>query len=176
MALWVFGYGSLLWDPCFQADRQQRATITGYARSFCMSSIHHRGTEAQPGLVLALDETSHGRCDGIAMRVCKGTENTALSNLRARELVSSAYLEKDVEVMLADGKTISALVYVIDKQHRQYMANITLERQAQIIASAVGGRGRNSEYLFKTASHLKNLGVDDPSMDWLVQRVRELSP
>ena len=55
-SLWVFGYGSLMWNPGFAYDERAIATLPGYARSFCMRSIHHRGTEADPGLVLALDE------------------------------------------------------------------------------------------------------------------------
>ena len=54
--MWVFGYGSLLWNPGFEYEQSTLATLMGYHRSFCMRSIHHRGTPEAPGLVLALDE------------------------------------------------------------------------------------------------------------------------
>ena len=53
--LWVFGYGSLIWEPGFDFDDRRLATLHGYRRAFCMTSIVYRGTPEAPGLVLALD-------------------------------------------------------------------------------------------------------------------------
>jgi len=66
------------------------------------------------------------------------------------------------------------LTYVIDRDHEQYLGGMPLEDQAQIIAQAVGGRGPNDEYLLQTASHLASLGLADPDLDWLVERVLQL--
>lgn len=174
MSLWVFGYGSLLWNPGFEVDEQVPAVLSAYRRSFCMRSIHHRGTEEAPGLVLALDETPDAACDGVAMRVKTGTEEATLAYLRDRELVSSAYLEKMLSVALGDGRTVTAVTYVIDPDHVQYCGNLPLEEQAQIIAAAVGGRGPNAEYLFNTHEHLHQMGVRDADLQWLATRVRAL--
>lgn len=174
MALWVFGYGSLLWNPGFEVAEQCHARLTGYGRSFCMRSIHHRGTEADPGLVLALDAHPDSYCDGLALRAAPGSEDHVLAYLRERELVSSAYLERRLDITLSDGRKADALVYVIDPDHVQY-CTLSLEEQAQIIARAVGGRGPNTEYLYNTATHLDELGVPDPDLHWLSQRVRALT-
>lgn len=174
MALWVFGYGSLLWNPGFEVAEQAIATLDGWHRSFCMSSIHHRGTEDHPGLVLALDEVERGQCNGLALRVKEGTEDAALAELRERELVSSAYLERVLSVQLSDGRDVTAVTYVIDPNHVQYI-HLSLEEQAQVIAHAVGGRGPNTEYLYNTAAHLSELGIQDEELDWLSKRVREIS-
>lgn len=174
MTMWVFGYGSLLWNPGFDVAQSVPATLGGYARSFCMRSIHHRGTEADPGLVLALDEVDQATCLGLALAVAKGQEDQTLQYLRDRELVSSAYLEKMLEITLNDGQTVTAVTYVIDADHVQYCGGLPLEEQAGIIARAVGGRGPNSEYLFNTTSHLAEMGVPDPDLDWLSNRVRAL--
>jgi len=176
MTMWVFGYGSLLWDPGFEVAEQAMARLPGYVRSFCMRSIHHRGSEADPGLVLALDEADDAECHGVALRVAPGTEDDTLAYLRERELISSAYLEKMLDVGLHDGRAITAVTYVIDRHHVQYCGTLDLEEQARIIARAHGGRGPNSEYLFNTARHLHELGVADPDLDWLVQRVAAISP
>lgn len=72
MTMWVFGYGSLLWNPGFPVARREVATLPGYARSFCMKSIHHRGSEEKPGLVLALDAIDGAACTGIALAVETG--------------------------------------------------------------------------------------------------------
>ncbi len=173
MTLWVFGYGSLLWDPGFTPAETVLAHLDDYHRSFCMLSVHHRGTEDDPGLVLALDAQPGASCTGLALRARPGEEAEVLAYLRARELISSAYLEAHVPLLLTDGRSVEALAYVIDPEHRQYV-QYDLERQAQLIAHAVGGRGPNVEYLENTAAHLTELAIHDPDMDWLVARVRQI--
>lgn len=172
--MWVFGYGSLLWNPGFDVTEQVVARLAGYARSFCMSSIHHRGTEEAPGLVLALDEAPGAACEGVALRAAPGTEEATLAYLRERELISSAYLERVLPLDLVDGRQVEAVTYVIDPHHVQYCGGLPLEEQAKIIAHAVGGRGPNTEYLYNTALHLSELGLADPDLDWLVRRVQSI--
>ncbi len=174
MAMWVFGYGSLLWNPGFEPVERRRAVLRDYHRSFCMLSIHHRGSEADPGLVLALDETKGATCTGVAFRVPEAEEADVLATLRERELISSAYLEKTLDLTLENGEIIAALAYVINRDHVQY-CQFDLEKQAQIIAHATGGRGPNTEYLLNTAAHLTQMGIRDPDMDWLVARVKALT-
>ena len=174
MTLWVFGYGSLLWDPGFEVAEQAHARLHHYARSFCMRSIHHRGTEKDPGLVLALDEHPGAFCEGLALRAAPGSEEATLAYLRERELISSAYLERLLEVGLSDGRQVEAVTYVIDPDHVQYCGGLPLEEQARIIAHAHGGRGPNHEYLQNTALHLDELGIPDADLHWLTDRVRAL--
>ncbi|MHA7851526.1 gamma-glutamylcyclotransferase [Roseovarius sp.] len=175
MQMWVFGYGSLVWNPGFEVQDRVIATLPGYHRSFCMRSIHHRGTPEEPGLVLALDAQVEAQCHGVALSVGKDQSDQVLAYLRERELVSSAYLEKMLEIDLADGRRVDAVTYVIDPDHVQYCGGLDLEEQARIIARAVGGRGPNTEYLFNTAAHLGELGIIDAELDWLARRVRALS-
>lgn len=174
MTLWVFGYGSLLWNPGFVPVETAPARLEGYARSFCMRSIHHRGTDDIPGLVLALDAQEGSACDGLAMQMHEAKLDATMAYLRERELVSSAYLEKILPLKFADGREDIAVTYVIDPDHVQYCGSLDLEEQARIIATAVGGRGPNSEYLFNTASHLAELGIPDADLNWLCDRVRAL--
>lgn len=175
MTMWVFGYGSLLWNPGFEVSEQVVATLPGYARSFCMWSIHHRGTETDPGLVLALDEEPAHACEGLALAVRPGKEVETLTYLRERELISSAYLERKLEIDLADGRRVLALAYVINREHAQYCGGMALEKQAQVIARAKGGMGPNTEYLYNTTSHLAQIGLHDPDLEWLSRRVRALA-
>jgi cation transport protein ChaC len=173
--LWIFGYGSLIWNPGFAFAECRIARLDGWHRSFCMSSIHYRGTPEQPGLVLALDASGTSSCQGVAFRVETGAEDQSLAYLRERELVSSAYLEKRLPVALEDGTHVEAVTYVIDPHHCQYVRDTALEEQARVIAHARGERGPNCDYLFATAEHLDQLGISDPDIVWLVQRVRELT-
>lgn len=172
--LWVFGYGSLIWNPDFPVASRQVARLDDWHRSFCMRSIHHRGTVDAPGLVLALDRREGAICDGVAFAVAPGHEDQTIAALRERELISSAYLETWLPVTLGDGRRVDALVYVIDPDHDQYCGGLPLEEQARIIARSVGGRGPNSAYLFSTVEHLADLGIDDPDLAWLATRVRQL--
>jgi cation transport protein ChaC len=170
--MWVFGYGSLIWDPGFPVAESHVARLPGWHRSFCMRSIHHRGTPEAPGLVLALDRAAGAHCDGVAFRVAPGAEEATLAALRERELVSSAYLETRLAVDLHAGGRIEALAYVIDPDHVQYCGGLPLDEQAAIIARATGGRGPNRDYLFATAAHLADLGIADADLEWLCHRVR----
>ncbi len=172
--MWVFGYGSLIWNPGFPVAEAVPATAQGWRRRFCMRSIHHRGSVTAPGLVLALDVADGARCQGVALRVAPGAEATTLAELRERELISSAYLEVMLPITLSDNRQISALCYVIDRTHIQY-CDIPREEQAQIIAQATGGRGPNRDYLWQTAAHLAALGLADPDLDWLAARVRAIT-
>ncbi len=174
--LWVFGYGSLIWQPDFPVAESRVARVEGWRRSFCMWSIHHRGTEAAPGLVLALDAAPHSHCDGLALRVAPGEEAPVLAALRERELISSAYLERRLPVRFADGGGAETVAYVIDPAHVQYARDLDLDRQAQIIAHAQGGRGRNCDYLWSTVAQLAQLGIADPELADLAARVRALLP
>lgn len=173
-SLWVFGYGSLMWDPGFAFAERQVARLAGWHRSFCMKSIHYRGTPEAPGLVLALDVAPGAVCAGVAFGVAPPDAGAVLDYLHARELVSDAYLERRLPVSLADGRQVEAVTYVIDHAHPQYCAGLGPEEQAVIIARSAGQTGTNADYLWSTTAHLAELGLADPELDWLSTRVRIL--
>lgn len=173
--LWVFGYGSLMWQPGFAWADRRLARLDGFRRSFCMRSIHHRGTPDKPGLVLALDAQPGTACAGVAYSVPPQAAEETLDYLRARELVSSAYLETEQALALHGGGNVRAVTYVVDPDHVQYCGGLDLEEQARIIARAVGGRGPNTEYLWNTAAHLSELGIEDAELSWLAAKVRALA-
>jgi glutathione-specific gamma-glutamylcyclotransferase len=172
---WFFAYGSLIWNPGFQPVQALPARLTGWQRRFCMSSIHYRGTAEAPGLVLALDRAEGARCDGLALCPAPSEAAEVAARIRARELISDAYLEVTLPVTLADGRAVQAITYVIDRQGGQFCDHC-VEDQAAIIARAAGIAGPNRDYLFNTAAHLHALGIADPHLDDLAARVRALTP
>src|SRR5262245_50238224 len=115
---WVFGYGSLMWNPGFDYVEHSQAIIFGYRRSLCVRSWVHRGTQESPGLVLGLDRG--GSCRGMAFRVAPETRDEVLDYLRARELVTNVYLERRVPLRLNGGRQATAIAYVVDRSHAQY--------------------------------------------------------
>jgi glutathione-specific gamma-glutamylcyclotransferase len=170
--LWVFAYGSLMWRPGFDFAERRVATLQGYRRRFCMTSVHYRGTPERPGLVLALDADEAGHCAGVVYRVEGPHSAATLAYLRERELVSYAYCEIIHEVELDDGRRVEALVYVSDRGHPQYLGGLTIEEQADVISRAVGPMGPNAEYLMNTIESLDALGVADPDLQQLATLVR----
>ena len=170
--LWVFAYGSLMWKPGFDFVERKSACLNGYRRGFCMWSIHHRGSVEKPGLVLALDPVEDASCEGIALRVAPDARTTVLEYLRARELISSAYIERFETIQLEDGRSVEAVAYVMDRSHEQYTGALTLEHQAEVIARSVGGMGPNDEYLYSTLEHLNQMGCPDPEMEEIARLVR----
>lgn len=172
--LWIFGYGSLMWRPGFEYQSRQIARLPGYRRSFCMRSIHYRGTSERPGLVLALDEELDSFCDGLGFEVAPENADKTLEYLRERELISYAYLEAQLPMMLQDGRQVEAVTYVINTENNQYCGNLTLEEQAHIIAHAKGQVGPNIEYLENTAAHLRELEIEDQDLNWLAERARKI--
>ncbi len=169
---WVFGYGSLIWRPGFDHEQRVLARLDGFSRSFCMTSIHYRGTQAQPGLVLALDPAQGAQVEGVAYFVPPDTAKATLAYLRERELVSYAYYESIQPLTLQDGRVVKALCYVVDRDHAQYAGGLGLPEQARMIATAQGSAGPNRDYLFETLRHLIELGIDPGELAELAALVR----
>lgn len=156
---WVFGYGSLIWNPGFAHIETCRALLFGYRRSLCVYSFVHRGTRERPGLVLGLDRG--GSCVGLAFRVPGELRDEVLAYLRERELVTSVYLERSLPVRLQDGATVNAICYVVDRTHEQYAGALDAVEAATIVKGAAGRSGVNGDYVASTLTHLKALGIRD---------------
>ncbi len=173
--LWVFGYGSLMWKPGFEYVERRRAALPGYVRRFCLDSITYRGTPEFPGLVLALDEEPDARCEGVVFRVSATDRARVHQYLRDRELVTYSYLEKFLELEIEGDVRAPGLCYVMDRSHVQYRGGLSLEAQAEVIATAHGPAGSNLEYLMNTIEQLQAIGVDDPGMTHIGTLVAEIS-
>jgi cation transport protein ChaC len=167
---WVFGYGSLMWNPGFPHVERRRALLRGFHRRFCIRSVIYRGTPEQPGLVLGIDHG--GECHGMAIRVAAPDRTDVLAYLYARELPMNVYTPCWVAVE-AGGETVEALTFVVNRDHDQF-ASLSEEDMAQIISNCAGANGSNFEYLENTVHALHELGVPDPALDSLHRRTAEL--
>ena len=93
LADWVFGYGSLIWNPEIEYERAELARLDGFHRAFCIRSTRYRGTPENPGVVLGLDHG--GSCTGLAFLNC--APNRALrpfEHLYAREMRNRVYARR----------------------------------------------------------------------------------
>lgn len=162
--LWVFGYGSLMWRPEFSYQHKVKGRCAGLQRSFCVRSVHHRGSYAQPGLVLGLDRG--GACDGVLFYVPPRQALQTLTYLRKREQVTRVYKELYMPVELLDGsgRVCRALCYVADRGHKQYIGSLSVQRKADIIKRCVGRSGKNIDYFLSTLRHMDELGFYDAEL------------
>jgi len=156
--LWVFGYGSLMWDPGFDHAESAKGVLHGYHRAFCMYSERHRGTPGRPGLVLALDRG--GCCHGIAYRVRRTLAEDVLAYLWQREMPRYAYLPRILATKIGN-RTARCVTFVADRGKPNYAGRLTPGDAARIIAGAAGERGTNRDYLASTVRHLDELGIPD---------------
>ncbi len=169
---WVFGYGSLMWDPGFVHDAVHPARLVGYHRQFCLYSYRYRGTQERPGLVLGLDRG--GSCRGVVYRVPAAAVEATKAYLWARELDDYAYVPKLLTVRHSGG-TVRAQAFVVDRAQPQYAGGLEAEAIAAIIARGVGQRGSNRDYLENTLGHLRALGIVDQGLERVAARVRALA-
>jgi cation transport protein ChaC len=171
--VWIFAYGSLLWEPDFQYSEAEPALLRGYHRSCCLYSFDYRGTPAQPGLVLGLD--AGGSCRGIAFRLAPEGLAGSLERLWRREMtVPPVYHLRRLPIATRRG-TLSALAFTVRRDRSDYAGRLPLDRAARLIAQARGRRGTCRDYLDKTLAHLAALGIVDAPLRRLAERVAALA-
>jgi len=170
--LWVYGYGSLLWDPGFHFAEVRLADLHGYRRRFCYRSTLGRGSREQPALMLALERGS-GCCTGLAFRIAGDIADVESAMLWRREMIRGGYRPALLPVSTPQGD-VTALVMTANVAHADYLGELPLADTAAMIASAAGVLGSNRDYLEQLAAQLTLLSIADPYVDELLARVRSL--
>jgi len=169
--LWVFAYGSLMWNPGFPYLEHHMAVLRGYHRRFCVASHRYRGTPERPGLVLGLDRG--GSCRGMAFRVAAEHAAATLDALWEREMVNRTYRPRLLPVSLGCGRRVArACTFVVDREHSQYCPCLDEAEMVERIACCAGERGPNLEYLTNTVEHLEQLGIHDARLSALLHAVK----
>ncbi|MCX7630725.1 MAG: gamma-glutamylcyclotransferase [Geminicoccaceae bacterium] len=168
-AVWVFGYGSLIWNPCIRFVERRVVRVFGWHRRFCLWTTLGRGTPDRPGLVLGLERG--GSCLGVAFRIAEEEIESELDIVWRREMVTAAYRPIWVRARSAEG-TIAAIAFAINREHPRYAGRLPEARIVDALATAAGPLGRCCDYLFETLSHLEALGIRDPHLRALSEAVR----
>jgi cation transport protein ChaC len=170
--LWIFGYGSLMWNPGFPHCEKEPALLRGWHRSFCVYSHRYRGTPEKPGLVLGLDRG--GSCRGMAFRVAVPDIQTAMEYLWEREMTGGVYELREATLQL-DRRTVKGRAFVVRRAHRNYAGRLSLDETARLILQGIGARGHCREYLGNTVRHLEQLGLVDGPLHRLELVIKELA-
>lgn len=168
--IWVFGYGSLMWNPGFAHIESRPALLYGWHRSFCIYSHRYRGTPERPGLVLGLD--SGGSCRGMAFRVAQANAVEVLEYLWDREMVHGVYQPRILHPRSPDGR-LDCHVFTVDRAHYQYAGGLSDREMVRLIRQGVGLGGHNRDYLANTVSHLDALGIGDGPLHRLLALIEE---
>ena len=157
--VWVFAYGSLMWQPGFPYQESRRALLRGYHRSLCILSIRNRGSRERPGLALGLDRG--GSCQGWAFRVAAGCWPRAVEDLWRREMATAVYTPRCLPIRLAGGARLSALAFVARPEHAQYAGGLSEDEAAALVAQGRGTFGTALDYLRNVVRHLDEFGIVD---------------
>lgn len=171
--LWVFGYGSLMWDPCFSFAESAWGVVAGYHRAPCILSIRNRGTRETPGVVLGLERG--GSCRGRAFRIEAGMADAAREALWAREMLNNVYLPRSLRVRLDDGRRPMALTFVSRRDHPQYAGGLTPDAAAILVAQGQGHSGTALDYLRNVVAHLDDFGIVEGPLHRLLARAEAIA-
>ncbi len=170
--LWVFGYGSLIWNPALEYEEQRRCLIQGYQKKFCFWTTLGRGSKDQPGLMMGLIKGDY--CNGVSYRINPDKALSELDILFRREMLTFVYKPTWVTAHCVETNTdFTALTFVVDPDNHRYVDSLTLTETVRIIAMAEGPLGRNCDYLFQLSQKLHEYGFEEPELNELVTLVKQ---
>lgn len=170
--VWLFGYGSLIWNPVVEVKKQALGRIYGYHRRFCLRTKIGRGSPDLPGLILGLD--NGGCCTGLALCIDKSIIKDELDLIWKREMINASYIPKKVNFRADDGSSFTAITFVMNRNSPSYVSEMSLDEKAYIIANAKGFIGSSLEYLELTHDSLAKLGIHDGYLDRLKKMTSKL--
>ncbi len=171
--LWVFGYGSLLWNPAFHFIRSEKARLYGFRRHFCLHLTMGRGSPEKPGVMLALD--NGGSSNGKALLIEPSKIESETQILWMREMLSGAYLPRLGSLQLASGRKVKALTFVVNKNHSRYRPHLSDEEVLTRIQQGNGYLGSCRDYFDNTVAHLDEINVRDQYLHRLKQKLDEIA-
>lgn len=167
--LWVFAFGSLIWNPAFHYVERRTARIYGFHRQFCLWSRAGRGSPERPGLMLSLEPG--GSCSGVAYRLAPRAAATELDVLWRREMFTMAYRPVWTLARTPKGPE-PVIVFSANRRHERYVPGLPDRAVARYLATGAGPMGRCCDYLFDTVDHLRQLGIRDRRLEALEAKVR----
>ena len=162
--VWLFGYGSLMWNPAIEFSERRGGVVHGWHRRFCLGLHGGRGSPDNPGLMLALERG--GRCAGMLFRIPAPDARAELLLAWRRERFTDAYHSRWVTAMTSDGP-VRAVTFVANRAHLRYAGRLDEAVVAARLASANGVLGSCAAYLAETLNALQSVGLRDRTLERL---------
>jgi glutathione-specific gamma-glutamylcyclotransferase len=162
--IWLFGYGSLMWNPAIEFAERRAGAVHGWHRRFCLWLHMGRGSPDNPGLMLALDRG--GRCAGMLFRIPAADVRNELLLAWRRELFTAAYHSRWVTAQTSDGP-VRAVTFVANRNNDRYAGRLDEGVVAARLASAAGSLGSCAAYLAETLDALRSIGLRDRALERL---------
>lgn len=172
--VWIFAYGSLMWNPMLEFKCRRVATLHDWHRSFCLHMVAGRATPDRPGRMLALEAGGHTH--GVALRLCPRTQDEDLRVVWIREMILGSYRPTWAPVTLDDGTETHAIAFMADPSREQFTHDSAIATVAPLIAVAAGKLGTNAEYVFRLRAALQACRLQDPYIEALASAIRRLPP
>lgn len=169
--VWLFAYGSLMWNPTIAIEEMQRARIEGWQRRFCIRLLTGRATPEYPGRMLSLDEG--GMTEGMIFRIPEYSLESELSIIWMREMITGLYKPIWTDALTNTGETIKALTFVSDREHPCYEYDSTASTSAEFISQACGELGTNREYVDRLNTTLTAWGINDNYVSSILLNLKE---
>lgn len=167
--LWIFAYGSLMWNPTIDYTETRMGHAIGWHRDFCIHQPIGRGSIKNPGLMMGLN--SGGDCHGKVYRISAEHREQESAILWKREMNTDIYIPKWINVQ-TPSETIKALAFTVNQQNNRYRKINSLDEKAQIISTGMGQLGSNKDYLFNTVLSIKEMGIHDYLLEKLAEKVK----
>jgi len=171
--VWLFGYGSLIWNPTVRFIERRVARVMGWHRAFCLATPAGRGSVDNPGLVLGLDAGGH--CDGVAFRISGDLVERELAMVWKREMLAAAYIPRWLDLLDQDGGRFGCGIgFTIDPDCERYDGRLQRQQVVRRLATATGALGSSADYLFQTCESLRDHGIHDEDLELLRAEVATL--
>ncbi len=169
--VWVFAYGSLMWNPDFPIAETRAGLVRGWHRRFSFWTVLGRGTPERPGLMLALEPG--GSCRGLALGIAPDKVEEATDRIWRREMLADAYIPRWLDVHTNEGP-VQAITFVTNPKMERYAGRLDDEEVAHHIAFAEGPSGPCIDYLIHTVAALDKIGHRRGPMHDLLNHAWEL--
>lgn len=168
--VWLFGYGSLIWNPTIDFSERRVAKVVGWHRSFCLATPAGRGSIDNPGLVLGLEVG--GDCTGVAFRIAGDVAESELATIWKREMVAASYIPRWLDLLDEQSHRFGCgLAFTIDPAGENYAGELTRDQIVARLATARGALGSSADYLFETCKGLREHAIDDIELNKLEAEV-----
>jgi len=174
--MWVFGYGSLMWDDWeseFDGEKSEEAVLRGYRRAFNKASVRNWGSTEEPCPTLGLEQEADAKCIGSAFKFSDEQKDEILARLRERE--GSSFDIVEVEITLSDGRDVNAYTAINDTSEDTYLGDKSIEEIAKMIEDADGRDGECIEYVRNIRSRLEEQSIHDSAVEELWSAIERSS-